>query len=644
MDTTVPTEASLPADLAGPLTPDELPQVLYDAPAAVLVIDLEARRVVYANAAAVELTGDRVRLPVDVDDWGDAAGLTDLGGKRMSETSSPLSLVAAGIPVAGEPVAVRDAARRGSSATDEQREASEGRLLWVTGFGLGPSGPAVPAPDELNSRALVVFLQLSGTEHGDRRRLEVLRDRAVVATDMSFTITDPRRPDSPLIWVNPSFTRLTGYSPEDAIGHNCRFLQGPNTDRAAVGRIAEALRTQEPITEVLLNYRKDGTAFWNQVSISPVVDGAGDLVNFVGVQNDVTERVLVEQERRAALADAEEARLQLRLLAEATNRMTEALTVDDACRGLARLVVPQLADVCAVDLLDRPGSSAPRRVAVAARDSADEQRLRQLSDLRDHRIGHGGGMGDDTGEVLGSGEPVLISELPERGTERHPEDEEAAAAYDRLRLRSAIVVPLRARGRVLGTLTLLTQHPYGRRYGQRDLHLATDLAGRAGLTVDNARLYEREHAAAATLQHSLLPAVPRIEGLQLAARYRAARTATRSAGTGTTCCRCRTARSGSRWGTSWATTSPRRRRWGSCAACSVPTRGTVARPAPCSTAATSWSRAWRWPRWPPRCTPVSSRPPATGTGCSTTPTRAIRRPCCSPGRARCGGWTPTARP
>jgi serine phosphatase RsbU (regulator of sigma subunit) len=82
-----------------------------------------------------------------------------------------------------------------------------------------------------------------------------------------------------------------------------------------------------------------------------------------------------------------------------------------------------------------------------------------------------------------------------------------------------MVVPVRARGRVLGALTLLTQHPYGRRYGPRDVHLAADLAGRAGLAVDNARLYETEHAAAVTLQRTLLPAVPDVAGLQIAARY-----------------------------------------------------------------------------------------------------------------------------
>jgi PAS domain S-box-containing protein len=248
----------------------QLPQVLGGAPAGILMIDPLRRQVVYANASAIELTGDRVRLPVDIDEWGDAAGLTDLGGRRMSETSSPLSLVAGGIPVAGEPVAVHDAARRGSSATSEQREASEGRLLWVTGFGL--SG----APDGLETRALVVFLRLSGTEHGERRHLEVLRDRAVVATEMSFTITDPRRPDDPLIWVNPAFTRLTGYPLAEVAGRNCRLLQGPNTDRGTVARIVDALRRREPITEVLLNYRRDGTAYWNQVSISPVFDGACD--------------------------------------------------------------------------------------------------------------------------------------------------------------------------------------------------------------------------------------------------------------------------------------------------------------------------------------------------------------------------------
>jgi PAS domain S-box-containing protein len=344
----------------------------------------------------------------------------------------------------------------------------------------------------------------------------VLRDRAVTATGMSFTITDPRRPDDPLVWVNPSFTTLTGYPADEAVGRNCRFLQGRNTDRAAVGRIREALRQRRPITEVLLNYRRDGTAFWNQVAISPVFDGSGDLVNFVGVQNDVTERISVEQERRSALAEAEEARAQLRLLADATTQMTAALGVVDACERLARSLVPELADLCAVDVLDVPGRGVPRRLAVATRDPSDEQRLRELGRLRNYHVGRG----SDTGNVLAGERPVLVPELPERGADRYPDDPAAAAVYDTLRLRSVMVVPVRARGRVLAALTLITQHPYGRRYGARDLHLATDIAGRAGLAIDNARLYETEHAAAVTLQRSLLPAVSDVAGVQVAARYR----------------------------------------------------------------------------------------------------------------------------
>src|SRR5690242_9249585 len=106
---------------------------------------------------------------------------------------------------------------------------------------------------------------------------------------MSFTITDPRQCDNPLVWVNPSFSALTGYPAEEVTGRNCRFLQGRNTDRAAVRRIGEALAQQRPVTEVVLNYRRDGTAFWNEIAISPVFDDAGELVNFVGVQTDVTE-------------------------------------------------------------------------------------------------------------------------------------------------------------------------------------------------------------------------------------------------------------------------------------------------------------------------------------------------------------------
>jgi len=489
----------------------DLPQVLHTAPAAVVLIDLGEGLVTYANDSAQGLTGGRVCLPIDVDAWSEAAGLTDLSGRPMRDTASPLSRVAQGVPVSGEPVAVADAARRGSEASEEEREESEGRLLWVTGF---PLSEAVDA--DQRRLALVVFLQLAGA--GAQRHLEMVRDRAVVATELSFTISDPSREQNPLVWVNPAFSRLTGYELDEVLGRNCRFLQGPNTDPASISRIRTALTEERPITEVLLNYRRDGTAFWNQVSITPVLDGDGRVVNFVGVQSDVTERVMVENERRAALAAAEETREQLRLLTESTSAMSASLDTTGVAAALARIVVPAMADFCCVDLLDEvEDDTSVRRAAVNHRDESklDEVRAlgRWVSPTEDGR--------DPIGQALGAGSPSLLPELPVRpaGIAEQPD---LLRRYEALRPRSAIVVPLRARGQVLGALTLGTELPYGRRYSQRDLYLAADLAARAGLAVDNARLYAREHGAAETLQRSLLPAVPSISGMSVASRYLAA--------------------------------------------------------------------------------------------------------------------------
>jgi PAS domain S-box-containing protein len=489
----------------------DLRHVLHTAPAAVAVIDLDAGTVTYANGSAQELTGGRATLPLDIDAWSEAAGLTDLFGRPMRDTVSPLSRVAQGMPVSGEPIAVADAARRGSAATAAEREEAEGRLLWVTGF------PLSEADDDGRHRlALVVFLALSGA--GARRHLEMMRDRAVVATELSFTISDPSRDQNPLVWVNPAFTRLTGYDLDEVLGRNCRFLQGPNTDPTSISRIRSALADERPITEVLLNYRRDGTAFWNQVSISPVLDSSGHVVNFVGVQADVTERVMVENERRAALAAAEETREQLRLLTDSTAAMTASLDSGGAARALARIVVPALADYCCVDLLDEVGlPTSSHRVAVNHRDDTKTETVgtlgRWITPTED---------GDDpVDRVLAGGAPSLLPELPVR-PEGLRGDPDLMALYEQLRPRSAIVVPLRARGQVLGALTLGTELPYGRRYSQRDLYLASDLAARAGLAVDNARLYAREHGAAETLQRSLLPAVPEVPGLTVASRYLAA--------------------------------------------------------------------------------------------------------------------------
>ncbi|WP_233517646.1 SpoIIE family protein phosphatase [Geodermatophilus marinus] len=515
-----------------------LPGVLSDVPVSVLVIDRGTGMVTYANRAAVELAGN-VHLPVDIDTWGASAGLTDLGGEPLASTSGPLSLVAQGQPVAGEAVRLRPG--RGSRST---HAASNGghrdQLLWVTGFPLS-------RPDSHEQLSLVVFMELTAGDGGPAdpdQYLQSLRERAVIATDITFTITDPRLPDNPLIWVNPSFSRITGYSYEEAVGSNCRFLQGPATAPEAIEVIRDALAAQEAVTVTLLNYRKDGTAFWNQLSISPVFDGAGDLVSFVGVQTDVTERVRVEHEREAAFAaertareeaelarataeqsradaeharaEAERAQSRLALMAEATSTLIATLDLADLLDRLARLSVPLVADWVFITLIDDSGSVA--QTASLHRDGLENE-LRVLDSQHAQHLPEG----SPTLRSMTTSRPVLV----DRAGERLPgifTSDAAREAFERVGAASVLAVPMVARRRTRGAI-LLARTDEDRPFTQEDVDLVEDLARRAALAMDNVRLYQQEHTVADTLQRSLLPELPSIPGVEAAAHYVSASTA-----------------------------------------------------------------------------------------------------------------------
>jgi len=118
---------------------------------------------------------------------------------------------------------------------------------------------------------------------------------AIRATRMSMIITDPRRTDNPIVFVNDAFLRLTGYAREDVLGKNCRFLQGPKTDKAAINKVRDAVAARTDISVDVLNYRKDGSTFWNALYISPVSNGAGELQFFFASQLDVSDRKRSEQ-------------------------------------------------------------------------------------------------------------------------------------------------------------------------------------------------------------------------------------------------------------------------------------------------------------------------------------------------------------
>lgn len=488
-----------------PVVGAALPHVVHDTPAAVLLVDLEHQQVVYANELAVQLAPDTA-LPADVEAWSRAADLRTEDGAELQDGPLPLQRVAAGEPVQGE----RVSAARPSRAT-RAREA-----LWVVGL------PMTDAPPPLGRQALVVLLPVREGDAvaGLRRAGEDLRHRAVVASEMSFTITDPNTEDEPLVWVNPAFERVTGYRSEDVVGHNCRFLQGPASDPATVDRIRIALRENRTIGETLLNYRADGTAFWNQLVISPVFDARGRLTHRVGVQTDVTQRVEAAAERDRALAAARQSNERLQTLARISEDLSRRLDVDEALAALPSLVVPGLAGwaftIAADDTVESDGRDPAQRVQVA---SADPRLEEETEELRRLAMTWCAQVPDVRHLLLGAGTEPLVRDLdPQVVADRL--GERGARLLERLGLGQMVLVPLQARGRVLAVLGLVVDRPGG--VDEDDLATFTDLGVRAGLAVDNARLYTREHSAALTLQRSLLPDVPQLPGFDVAAVYRPA--------------------------------------------------------------------------------------------------------------------------
>lgn len=113
--------------------------------------------------------------------------------------------------------------------------------------------------------------------------------QATEQTRMALCVSDPHQPDTPIVYVNQAFATLTGYDRSEIVGQNCRFLQGPDTSRDAIRRIKDGLVSNEVRVVDILNYRKDGTAFWNALHIGPIFDENGDVRYFYGSQWDVTE-------------------------------------------------------------------------------------------------------------------------------------------------------------------------------------------------------------------------------------------------------------------------------------------------------------------------------------------------------------------
>ncbi|MCL1489966.1 MAG: PAS domain S-box protein [Pseudanabaena sp. Salubria-1] len=148
-----------------------------------------------------------------------------------------------------------------------------------------------------------VYVVASLRDVSERKRVEEslkLRERAIAASSNGIVITDATQSNNPMIYVNPSFERITGYSAAEVIGRDCRFLQGGDRNQIGLLDLRKAIEEQRECHSVLLNYRKDGTQFWNDLYIAPVFNDHGELTNYIGIQTDITDQVKSNQKLLAS--------------------------------------------------------------------------------------------------------------------------------------------------------------------------------------------------------------------------------------------------------------------------------------------------------------------------------------------------------
>ncbi|MHB8531470.1 MAG: SpoIIE family protein phosphatase [Solirubrobacteraceae bacterium] len=347
--------------------------------------------------------------------------------------------------------------------------------------------------------------QLEEALRGSERTLEAV----VNALPEAITI---RAPDDHLIFANrAALDRLGLQTVEELRAADPRALMGEYLPVDEQGRelsmddlpSVQVLRgaQPEPLTLRSLNPRT-GEESWARLNATAVRDQQGKIEAAVTIIEDVT----VPK------------RLQLRseFLARAGDVLASSLDYQETLRNVAGLVVPQIADWCAVDLFDEEGNREP--VAVAHIDPAKLALAERLRSYEPEELDPKSGVG----LVRSSGEPVLYDDIPDELLVAAAVDEQHLELLRAVQMRAVLIVPLNVRERTIGTLSLVSAES-GRRFDAGDLEFAGQIAARAAIAVENARLYSERSEVARTLQNSLLPeALPQLPGWEIAAFYRPA--------------------------------------------------------------------------------------------------------------------------
>lgn len=347
--------------------------------------------------------------------------------------------------------------------------------------------------------------QLERALRGSERTLEAV----VNALPQAITI---RAPDDQLIFANhAALARLDMQSVEQLRAADPRTLMGEYLPVDEDGNeltmedlpSVRVLRGEQPQPLTLRSLDpRSGEESWARLNATAVRDESGAVEAAVTIIEDVT----IPK------------RLQLRseFLARAGQLLASSLDYEQTLRNVAGLAVPRLADWCGVDLIDEERRRVP--VAVAHVDPARVELAARLREYEPEQMQSDRGIG----RVIATGEPMLYNDIPAELIEDAAVDERHLALLREVGMRAVLIVPMKTRGRTVGTITFVSAES-GRTFSDGDVEFAEQIAERAALAVENARLYSERSQVARTLQNSLLPeALPQLPGWEIAAFYRPA--------------------------------------------------------------------------------------------------------------------------
>jgi PAS domain S-box-containing protein len=476
-----PHRASILAEAASGLSREILEGTLDLLPFPALLIEPGSARVIFANRAADDLAGGEFPKAAEADAYEELYVLTDEAGVPIPRDEHPGVRAARGERIVNCQVCLHLPAGP--------------RSLLV-------SGDLVPATPEREELVVMAFEDITAIKDAEAaaREATTLLDTFFESAPVGMAYFDDQLR---FLRVNAALARMNGVPADAHVGRT----------------VADVLPGQDPVMEHLLRLALDtGDSVEREVSgttpaapgrrrhwlvgVYPVRLPSGEVTGVGATITDISERV-ANEERATFLARAGEV-------------LGRSLDFETTLRDAASIAVPDLADWCIIDMLEAGGEI--KRVAVANSEPEKQRQGWELSKRYPPRLENEGVLTT----VLRTGQPLVVPEVDEEMLRAGARDAEHLQLLRSLGVTGGVAVPLVVRGRVIGAVTFAFTDRR-RRPGEMDVELAGGLAKMAASAIDNARLYADRSHIARTLQRSLLPPrLPRIEGFEIAARYRAA--------------------------------------------------------------------------------------------------------------------------